>query len=161
MILFFFFIAVLFFYWEPIMEALIEFQEKIIIFFYKRIEFSRTYKFLTYAHKKLITNKYLTSFLFVVLLWAIHLLVLAGIVQKFGLVPRSLKGFIGIFTSSFFHGNFNHLASNSIALLMFLPIFVFVRRNNIFTCLLMMILIKGSFYWFLGRNGHLIGASGR
>ncbi len=160
MILFLIFSALFYFYWESINEILLEWQEKVIVFFYKRIEYSAPYQLGSRAYKVMLKNKYLTAFLFIVLLWAIHLLVSLGVIEVFGLRPRSLKGFLGIFTYTFFHGSFGHLIGNSLGLILFLPVFIFVRRQNILFLLFMMILIKGALLWFFARGGQTIGASG-
>jgi membrane associated rhomboid family serine protease len=142
------------------MESLQERNNQLMVFFHKRIEYSLPYKTYSFLQKHVSNNKYIACYFFILILWIVHFLVLSGALQKYGLLPRSFKGFLGIFTFSFFHANFSHLASNSIALALFLPAFIFVRRANIFSCLFLMVLIKGCLIWFLGRNAHLIGASG-
>lgn len=81
-----------------------------------------------------------------------------------GILPREPKGLPGIFLSVFIHGDLNHLASNSIPLLVLgLMLFFFYRRIAI-PAFLWIWLISGLWLWIGGRNNsqfptYHIGAS--
>lgn len=79
--------------------------------------------------------------------------------NRFGVIPRQMRGLIGIFTSTFLHKNFNHLFFNSIPLF---ALGLFVMSFGVQTfCIasVLIILIEGSVVWCVGRPGTHIGAS--
>ena len=77
-----------------------------------------------------------------------------------GIYPRQLKGIFGIFTSPFRHGDWHHLISNSIPLLVLMTIiFSFYNRVAIKSILLIYIL-TGTSVWLFARDVIHIGASG-
>lgn len=57
--------------------------------------------------------------LFVIILWIIKFceIVFDYPLYNLGVYPRHLKGIVGVFTSPLIHGDFGHLISNSIPLL--------------------------------------------
>ncbi len=85
---------------------------------------------------------------------------------QFGVWPRSVDGLPGIVTHFFIHGDFNHILSNTISLLV-LSLFLFVGYRQIaFPVFALMVPLSGFFLWLFGRdysNGANIvhiGASG-
>ena len=59
----------------------------------------------------------------IALLWTAEIvdaLVFGGDLDALGIRPREPLGLIGVLTWPFLHGNFAHLASNSVALLIFI-----------------------------------------
>lgn len=77
-----------------------------------------------------------------------------------GIYPRHPFGLIGIFTSPFLHGNFNHLFFNSIPLFILLS-FVLLNGLTSFISITLTIMIVGGFgTWLFGRKALHIGASG-
>lgn len=81
--------------------------------------------------------------------------------ENYGVKPRNLDGFIGIFTFPFIHGNWNHLISNSFSLFVLLTgIFVFHESRSI-KIITLLYIGSGLLLWFIGReNTNHIGASG-
>jgi membrane associated rhomboid family serine protease len=98
---------------------------------------------------------------FLLLMWLVYLLDLAIPVDltQFGLVPRSLRGLIGIPISPFLHGDFWHLIGNTIplAILMFLTL---SSRQHAFPAIMAIIFISGILLWVFGRSASHVGASG-
>ena len=78
----------------------------------------------------------------------------------FGVFPREVFGLKGILFSPFLHGDMEHLANNSIALLVLLPILRYFYKEQSFVVLFLGILFSGLGTWLLGRPSYHIGASG-
>ena len=78
----------------------------------------------------------------------------------FGIYPREVYGLKGIVFSPFLHGDIEHLANNSVALLVLLPILRYFYKEQSFVVLLFGILFSGLGTWLLGRPSYHIGASG-
>ena len=80
--------------------------------------------------------------------------------MAFGLVPRTLYGLPGIFTSPFLHASFAHLSANLIAFLI-LGTLVIIEGFNRFICVsAIVILLGGLLVWLFGFAGVHVGASG-
>lgn len=101
-------------------------------------------------------------FSFVILLWLVKVIELVtGIsFSSLGVLPRTLKGTIGIITGPLIHGDIFHLISNTlpIVLLGFL-LFYFYHRIAI-EIFIWIYLVTGFWTWMLARNAYHIGASG-
>ena len=80
--------------------------------------------------------------------------------SHFGVYPREVFGLKGILFSPFLHGDIEHLANNSIALLVLLPILRYFYKEQSFVVLFLGILFSGLGTWLLGRPSYHIGASG-
>ena len=80
--------------------------------------------------------------------------------SHFGIYPREVYGLKGILFSPFLHGDIEHLANNSIALLVLLPILRYFYKEQSFVVLFLGILFSGLGTWLLGRPSYHIGASG-
>ena len=80
--------------------------------------------------------------------------------SHFGIYPREVYGLKGIIFSPFLHGDIEHLANNSVALLVLLPILRYFYKEQSFVVLLFGILFSGLGTWLLGRPSYHIGASG-
>ncbi len=78
--------------------------------------------------------------------------------SHFGVYPREIFGLKGILFSPFLHGDIEHLANNSIAIL--LPILRYFYKEQSFLVLFLGILFSGLGTWLLGRPNYHIGASG-
>lgn len=146
--------------WPSVYSSFIRYRAKWLMYYSKEIKPKPWYKTYLIAKKQMHLEKQALALFFVFSLWVIHAFVIFGKMEPMGLIPRTLQGLVGILTSCLFHAGLNHLLSNSLGLLLFLPIFIFVRRNNIVTCLFLMIFFKGVMGWFLARSGVTIGASG-
>lgn len=79
---------------------------------------------------------------------------------KYGLLPRTAKGILGIFTSPFIHSNVNHLFNNSIPLFVLLLILFHFYKKVAFKVIFFGTLFSGIFTWIIGREAYQIGASG-
>jgi membrane associated rhomboid family serine protease len=105
-------------------------------------------------------------FLFVLFLWIVFFIQINTNYNfyTFGVLPRDSKGLLGIFTSVFVHENLNHIASNTIPLLV-LGMMLFYFYKKIAKASFMWIwFISGLWLWIGGRNNALypnyhIGAS--
>jgi len=80
--------------------------------------------------------------------------------SEWGILPHDLKGLRGIILSPLIHGGFDHLAANTIPLLVLtFSLFFFYRKNAALVFLLIYIL-SGFCVWLAGREVIHIGASG-
>lgn len=110
----------------------------------------------------LIKNNIPMALLLIGVLWVI--LVLNALVHYrlniFGIYPRRLRGFPGIFLHPLLHGSFNHLFFNSIPLFVMLTfVLIYGMVPFVFITLLITIL-SGLATWLFGRNAIHVGASG-
>ncbi|MFN3871739.1 MAG: rhomboid family intramembrane serine protease [Ignavibacterium sp.] len=110
-------------------------------------------------------SKYLKYFIplsFPVGLWFIHIFSALFKIYpyKLGVLPRSLSGIIGIFTSPLIHSNFSHLISNTIPLaVMGLGIFYFYP-SAAYKVFAFVYFCTGLLVWIFAREVYHIGASG-
>lgn len=77
-----------------------------------------------------------------------------------GIYPRTISGMKGIILSPFLHGDFNHIASNSIPLFVLSVALIYFYRNLSLKVLVYGVLLSGLITWIIGRNSYHIGASG-
>ncbi|MFN3694934.1 MAG: rhomboid family intramembrane serine protease, partial [Ignavibacterium sp.] len=106
--------------------------------------------------------KYFIPLTFPVSLWFIHIFsfLLKIYPYKLGVLPRSLSGILGIFTSPLIHSNFSHLISNTIPLaIMGLGIFYFYP-NAAYKVFAFVYFCTGLLVWIFAREVYHIGASG-
>jgi len=99
---------------------------------------------------------------FVLLLWIIKSIEWANGVDLgyYGILPRTLKGSIGILTGPLIHGDLLHLMSNTFPLVVLgLGLFYFYHKIaiEVFTWIY---LATGFWVWVIGRDAYHIGASG-
>ena len=81
-------------------------------------------------------------------------------IVNLGIVPRTLKGLIGIFTSPFLHSGFRHIISNTIPLVVLLFILSHFYPKKALSVILFTVIAGGLLVWLFGRNANHIGASG-
>lgn len=91
--------------------------------------------------------------------WLVFVLDLFLPLERFGLVPRSLSGLVGIVTMPFLHGSLGHLISNTVPLVILLGLLVASRRQP-WSTVIFLVLASGLALWILGRSALHIGASG-
>jgi membrane associated rhomboid family serine protease len=100
---------------------------------------------------------------FIVTLWVIHTLSFIADVRPafLGVLPRELKGLVGIFTAPLIHGEWQHLISNTVPLAALSSvIFLFYRRVAV-KAFILIYLLSGIGVWLFARpHTHHIGASG-
>lgn len=100
--------------------------------------------------------------IFVGIIYLVHLINLATdySLNQWGIFPRTYKGTIGIFTSPFLHGNFKHLLSNTIPLLVLLFLLFSFNEKKALIVIIYTIIIGNTLVWIFGRSAIHIGASG-
>jgi membrane associated rhomboid family serine protease len=95
-------------------------------------------------------------------LWLIKLVevALGADFAQYGLLPRTLRGSIGILTSPLIHGDWMHLFSNTVPILMLVFLMVYFYHRIALEVLLWMYLATGLWLWIFARDAYHIGASG-
>lgn len=84
---------------------------------------------------------------------------------QFGTSPRTLKGLLGILTSPFLHANLDHIASNSLPMLVLGMLTFYFYKPIAWPAFLWIYFMSGIWLWVGGRNNpdreiYHIGASG-
>ncbi len=99
---------------------------------------------------------------FVVLLWVVYLLdrALALELARFGVRPRELQGLVGVLLAPLLHGGWRHLLDNSLALLLLVPLLLFLYPHSALKATPAIYLGSGLAVWLLGRPAVHLGASG-
>ena len=94
------------------------------------------------------------------LVFVVNNLVLNGHLARFGIIPRHLNSLPGIIWAPFLHGSFQHLAANTLPLLI-LGAIICARSSGEFALITVGgTLLGGGLTWLIGRNACHIGASG-
>ena len=99
---------------------------------------------------------------FVSILWLIKSIEWAKQIDfgSYGILPRTIRGSIGIITGPLIHGDMYHLVSNSIPLIILgLGLFYFYHRIAL-EVFIWIYLASGFWVWIIGREAYHIGASG-
>jgi len=112
--------------------------------------------------KELFFRSIIKSVIIVTVLWIVFLTndIFGMHWNDYGMHPRNIDGLFGIFTMPFLHGDYAHLFSNSVPLLILLfSIFYFFHKKATLI-LLMTWFMSGVFTWIIGTEGNHIGASG-
>lgn len=100
---------------------------------------------------------------FVVLLWAIELInsLLGRALNVYGVIPRTGIGLRGILFMPFLHGNFAHLAANTIPLIVLGWLIMLRKTSDFFTVSIVTMVVSGLGIWLTGAPHSVhIGASG-
>ena len=79
---------------------------------------------------------------------------------SFGILPRTLDGAKGILLSGFIHGDFFHLISNTIPLVLLGGTIIYFYHNKSLRIILLLYLLTGGLVWLFARSAYHIGASG-
>jgi membrane associated rhomboid family serine protease len=100
--------------------------------------------------------------IFIVLLWAVELLDrdLHLSLERLGVYPRTVTGLAGILFGPLIHGSWNHLLSNSFALLILGTTLRYGYPRAAGPVFVLVYLLSGLGVWCLGRESYHIGASG-
>ncbi len=77
-----------------------------------------------------------------------------------GILPREVSGLLGVLTAPLLHGSFEHLAANSLSILILLTIALYAYPRASVRALPLMWLGSGVLTWIIGRESLHIGASG-
>jgi membrane associated rhomboid family serine protease len=72
--------------------------------------------------------------------------------EWFALIPRDVARLPGIVAMTFLHGNFGHLLSNTVPLIILLTLLSGSRANS-WQTVTMIVVIGGALLWLFGRNG--------
>jgi len=102
------------------------------------------------------------ALVFLGILWAIYVFDAAfGLrLGRFGLRPGSVSGLIGVVTAPLLHGNFQHLLSNTIPLVVSLTATLYLYPTSSLRVIPMIWLGSGLLAWFIGRPSLHLGVSG-
>jgi membrane associated rhomboid family serine protease len=100
--------------------------------------------------------------LFVAILWGIRLFEEVSGYKLFwyGLYPRTIHGLIGIATAPLIHGDFSHLLSNTLPLIILGSMMFYFYRPIAFQVFFWVYLMTGIWVWAAARDSYHIGASG-
>lgn len=99
---------------------------------------------------------------FVILIWTVELvnLPLGHQLSRWGILPRTTSGLIGIPLSPFLHAGIRHVLLNTIPFVV-LGGLVILRGRRVFVELsLFVIFMGGAALWLFGRSSYHVGASG-
>lgn len=80
---------------------------------------------------------------------------------RFGLLPRTLEGFFGIFITPFVHSNLSHLLNNLLPLVLLLLSITYFYSSISHKIILAGYIITGVLVWMIAREHYHIGASGQ
>ncbi|NSW46082.1 MAG: rhomboid family intramembrane serine protease [Bacteroidales bacterium] len=100
--------------------------------------------------------------LFVFLLWLIALIQYFFEIDlgHWGVFPLHAKGLPGILLSPMIHGNFEHLSSNSLPLLILGTMLFYFYPKSALKVFLLLYFVTGVWVWFGARPAYHIGSSG-
>jgi len=86
---------------------------------------------------------------------------LGGALLRFGIVPRTTSGLVGILAAPFLHANLAHLTANTVSFLLFGWLVMLRDRRHFGVVTLLAMVGSGVLSWTLGAPGSIhIGASG-
>lgn len=104
----------------------------------------------------------MTTVIFVLLLGGIEVLdrSLQLPLHHLGIYPRDIHGAWGILTAPLVHGSWNHLFSNSFALLVLGTVLLYGYPRSAIPALLLIYLGSGLGVWLFARSSYHFGASG-
>lgn len=114
-------------------------------------------------NKSIYFSKFLFPFILLSSIWIVYFI--SSIFSfKYGIIPRfvDVNALIGIFGSPFFHGNLNHIISNSIPLFILSLLFTLKCNStkDAYILTFLMITLTGIAVWLFGSTAMHIGASG-
>lgn len=91
---------------------------------------------------------------------AIDAFVLGGSLDRLGVEPREMSGLLGIFAAPFLHGDWGHIASNTVGIIVLGGLTMLVGRREFVWVSVVGMLVGGLGTWIFGRPAIHIGASG-
>ncbi|NDV94926.1 rhomboid family intramembrane serine protease [Dysgonomonas sp. 521] len=94
-------------------------------------------------------------------LWIIHIVqwLFHLNLASLGVYPRSLDGALGIVTSPFIHGDFQHLIANTVPFIVLTALTFFFYKKKAVVIYLLIWFTSGLLTWIIGRSAWHIGAS--
>ena len=107
-------------------------------------------------------NVFLVPTLFVFTIWFVYWIEIQfGFnFNKFGVYPRNLSGFKGVFFTHFIHSDTSHLFNNSIPLFVLTMSLFYFYKDLAWRVLLLGAFLTGLSTWVIARESFHIGASG-
>lgn len=93
-------------------------------------------------------------------LWLVEYAEPAIQIKQFGTRPRSLEGLIGIVSTPFLHGSFEHIRGNTLSFLTLSSFLIFFYREIAFRVIGWIYVLSGIVLWLIAQGGNHIGASG-
>lgn len=114
------------------------------------------------AKRKHFINSLKLPFLFLVLIWTIHLVqsILPIDFGVFGVYPRTFFGLRGILFAPLIHADLPHLISNSAPMFALSAMILFFYKRVAIRSMIMIYLLTGIAVWLFARSVFHIGASG-
>lgn len=91
---------------------------------------------------------------------AIDAFVLSGSLDRLGVEPRQVSGLLGILAAPFLHGDWGHIASNTVGIVILGGLTMLVGRREFVWVSVVGMLVGGLGTWIFGRPAIHIGASG-
>ncbi len=99
--------------------------------------------------------------IFVTVIWIIKIIEVSFgySFSAYGVFPQSISGLKGIAFSPLIHGDFSHLFSNTIPLLILGSMLFYFYRAIAFKVVIIGWIVSGFWLWIIGREAYHIGAS--
>ncbi len=109
-----------------------------------------------------IIYSFLPGVFLVVALWMVKFIEIktGHFLTEYGVFPRTLSGMKGIITSPFIHGDYKHLISNSLPLLILGAGLFYFYKSLAWKVFVWVYFLAGFWLWLGGRDSFHIGASG-
>jgi membrane associated rhomboid family serine protease len=103
-----------------------------------------------------------TALVFTGILWTLFIFdeVFGLRLARFGLRPGSIAGLAGVITAPLLHGNFSHLLSNTIPLVLSMTATLYLYPRSSIRVIPIVWLGSGLLGWYIGRPSLHIGVSG-
>lgn len=119
-------------------------------------------EYIMRPEEKSILRSMVIPAIIVLLMWAVWIIQTVGgyRLSFLGIYPLTWQGLPGILTTPFIHGDFSHLAANSVPMLFLGSVLFYFYRDIAPGILLMIWLFTGFWVWVGGREAWHIGASG-
>jgi membrane associated rhomboid family serine protease len=95
--------------------------------------------------------------------WVVFLvnsLIFKGHLDQYGITPRQVSSLPGIICAPFLHASYEHLAANTLPLLILGAIICGRSRGEFVAVTVLGILVTGGLTWLFARSARHIGASG-
>ncbi len=98
---------------------------------------------------------------FVIIFWIVYLLEIGLDISltSYGLLPRDITHWYGIFTFPFLHSGISHLLSNSSSFIVLGSLLFYFYNDKAFPVFIWSYLLSGIFTWIIGRSNIHIGSS--
>lgn len=113
-------------------------------------------------HLKISKSIFIIPIVYVISIWVIYWVEIkfSFNFNKWGVYPRTLEGFRGVFFTHFIHSNTSHLFNNSIPLFVLLCSLFYFYKDLAYKVLLFGGFFTGFLTWIIARESYHIGASG-